>query len=84
MNCVYSEPLVLDTDGTLISPVDDTQPFQFSQLECVSVSESSTISGSLSDEQFNFFVTSAGYMEFFTILVIILLGSFYVQTFFKR
>lgn len=88
MNCTYSDPKILDTDGSLIDPTDDSKPFQFSTSECTEEesTETATVSGELDvnvltfDDLTNFLQVSYS----FYLLAVFFFGFYIYTRFFQR
>jgi len=90
MNCTFSEPLVLDSLGELVTPSDDSLPFQFSKMECdLEIPEASSPATTtvILDPESSFYVgitETISTFHIFAILVLMVLGVFVANTFFKR
>lgn len=85
LNCEYSEPLVLDSSGILVTPTDETKSFQFANSICEVTGLSDEFSF-LSPDNFidNYFGPFVYVFHSFT-LFIIFFGAIYLGTYlFKR
>lgn len=89
-SCVFSNPQVLDSSGSLVTPTDSSLPFQFSNIECTSTATDSggVLPSVVSIASDSGLVVALGdfvsYFNVFLVFVLFICGFYIASAFFRR